>query len=67
MNNSEDNEYSDDSSESYASNISPKNISYESEEDEFSDEGIDTDIQHGTWTNVETERPRFSFIGTQKK
>jgi hypothetical protein len=57
VNNSEDSEYSDESSESYASDISCES------EDESSDEVIDTDIKHGTWTNVGTERPRFPFIG----
>ena len=56
MNNSEDSEYSDESSESYASDISCES------EDESSDEVIDTDIKHGTWTNVGTERPHFPFI-----
>ena len=57
MNYSEDSENSDESSESYVSDISYEN------EDESSDEEIDTDIQHGTWTNIGTERPRFPFIG----
>ena len=42
VNNSEDSEYSDESSESYASDISCEG------EEESSDEEIDTDIQHGT-------------------
>ena len=56
VNNSEDSEFSDDS-ESYASDIA----SYS--EDQSSDDVIDTDIHHGTWTNIGTERTRFPFIG----
>ena len=46
-------------------------IGNNSEDSEYSDESIDiscesedesSDIQHGTWTNVGTERPRFPFI-----
>ena len=58
VNNSEDSEYSDENSESYASDI------FCESEDESSDEVIDTNIQHGTWTtNVGTERLHFPFIG----
>ena len=56
VNNSEDSEFSDDS-ESYANDIASDS------EDQSSDDVIDTDIHHGTWTNVGTERPRFPFIG----
>ena len=61
VNNSEDSEYSNDS------DISPQNISRpissESEEYNYSDEEIETDMQHRTWTNAGTERPCFPFIG----
>ena len=67
VNNSEDSEFSDDSSQSYNNDISPSDISRpissESEEDYFFDETIETDMQHGTWTNAGTERPCFPFIG----
>jgi hypothetical protein len=67
VNNREYSEFSDDSSQSYDSDILPQNISSpfssESEEDDFSDEEIETDNQHGTCTNAETERCRFPFIG----
>ena len=63
VNNSEGSEYSDDSSQSYDSDISPLNISRpissESDENKFSDEEIETDMQHGTWTNAGTKRPHF--------
>ena len=56
VNNSEDSEFSD-YSESYASDIASDS------EDQSSDNVIDTDTHHGTWTNVGTERPHFPFIG----
>ena len=71
VNNNEDSEYSNDSSQSYDSDISPQNTSRpiysESKNDEFSDEEIESDIHHGTWINAGTERPRFPFIGIQIK
>ena len=68
VNNSEDSEFSNDSSQSYDSDISlqkiSRAISSESEDEEdFSDEEIETDMQYRTWTNAGTERPRFPFIG----
>ena len=69
VNNSEDSEYSDDSSQSYDSEISPQNVSRPissgSKKDEFSDKEIESDMHCGTWINAGTVRPRFPFIGNQ--
>ena len=58
VNNSEDSEYRDDSSQSYDSDISPQNISRpissESKNDVFSDEEIESDMHHGAWINAGT-------------
>ena len=74
VNNNEDSEYSDDSSQSYDSDISPQNMGCdkkkkpsESKNDEFSDEEIESDMHHGAWINARTERLRFPFIGIQIK
>ena len=39
----------------------------ESKKDEFSDEEIESDMQHGSWINAGTERPHFPFIEIQIK
>ena len=54
------------SSQSYDSDISPQNISRpissESKKDDFSDEEIETDMQHGTWTNAGTFIYLFIYL-----
>ena len=51
VNNSEDSKYSNDSNQSYDSDISPQNItrsiSFESKKDDFSDEARDMEGQRG--------------------
>ena len=70
VNNSEDNEFREESNQSYDSEMSSeyvsRPISFESEEDNYSDdEETESDIQHSTGMKAGTKQPCFFFFGSQ--
>ena len=71
VNNSEDSEYSDDSSQTMIVTFHLRTLVglfiLKVKKDEFSDEEIESDMHHGTWINAGTEMPCFPFIGIQIK
>lgn len=65
VNNNDESELSDFefSEDSDNEGINTNNISENEDEADSSDEEVETEMQHGTWTNIGKERPRFPFTG----